>query len=145
MATQYRMNRMSGANSTAAKVRTSYTDEDLEYFRQLVLQKKNQVVEEIDTLNDLLNNRDDLDTDSVYSFHLGDAASDSTEKERLYMMIEHQRKLIYYLDRAIERINNKTYGICRVTGEAILKERLEAIPHTDISVAAKKSQQITWH
>ena len=145
MAMHYRINQLSGENSTAAKVRTSYTDEELEYFRQLVLQKKNDVVEEIEKLNDLLNNRDVLDTDSAYSFHLGDAASNSIERERLYMMIEHQRRLIYYLDRARERINKKTYGICRVTGKTIQKERLEAIPHTDISVEAKKSQQVSWH
>jgi DnaK suppressor protein len=145
MAMHYHINHLSGRNSTAAKVRTTYTDEELEYFRQLVLQKKNDVVKEIETLNDLLNSRDDLDTDSVYSFHLGDAASNSLERERLYVMIEHQRKLISYLDRAIERINNKSYGICRVTGKTIPKERLEAIPHTDISVEAKKTQKVGWH
>ena len=121
-----------------------YSDAELEYFRQLILKKKSEVIEEIEKLSGRLASREDLDIDSVYSFHLGDAASDSFERERTFVMIERQQKLIYYLDQALERINKKTYGICRVTGKPIDRERLEAIPHTDISVEAKIAQQKRW-
>ena len=56
-------------------------------------------------------------------------------------MIARQQKYIGYLDRALERIDNKTYGICRVTGEPIAKERLEAVPHTEISIDAKRAEK----
>ena len=52
-------------------------------------------------------------------------------------MIDRQERLITYLDRALERIEQKTYGICRVTGRPIDRERLEAIPHTELSVEGK--------
>ncbi|HQG45184.1 MAG TPA: TraR/DksA C4-type zinc finger protein, partial [bacterium] len=62
---------------------------------------------------------------------------DTMALDNVYIQIERLRTLIGYLDRALERIKNKTYGICRVTGTPIPRERLEAIPHTEISVAAK--------
>ncbi len=133
-----------GAHQSTVKLNSPYSDSELEYFRQLVLDKKMGVIEEIERLSGRLDKRENLDTDSAYSFHLGDAASDSFERERTYVMIEHQNKLIYYLDQALNRIDKKTYGICRVTGKPIAKERLEAIPHTNISVEAKVEQQLRW-
>jgi RNA polymerase-binding transcription factor DksA len=56
-------------------------------------------------------------------------------------MIARQQKYIGYLDRALERIDNRTYGVCKVTGKAISKDRLEAVPHTEISIEAKLQQQ----
>jgi DnaK suppressor protein len=56
-------------------------------------------------------------------------------------MIAREQKYVGYLDRALERIQNKTYGVCKVTGNTISKERLEAVPHTEISIEAKLAQQ----
>ena len=86
-------------------------------------------------------NRDQLDSDSAYSLHMADAATDAMERERIYITIDREQKLIGYLNRALQRIENKTYGICRATGKAIAKERLEAIPHTEISIEAKLREQ----
>jgi DnaK suppressor protein len=144
MAGQNHIISSTGAHQTPVISRSHYSDSELEYFRQLVLNKKLEVIEEIERLSGRLDKRENLDTDSAYSLHLGDAAADSFERERTYVMMEHQNKLIYYLDQALERINRKTYGICRVTGKPIAKERLEAIPHTDISVEAKMEQQLRW-
>ncbi|PSR00842.1 MAG: hypothetical protein BRD47_07905 [Bacteroidetes bacterium QS_8_68_28] len=85
--------------------------------------------------------REQADDNSPYSFHMADAGTDAMEREKLYLMIARQQKYIGYLDRALERIQNGTYGICKVTGEAISKERLEAVPHTEISIEAKKKQK----
>ncbi|MEM9665117.1 MAG: TraR/DksA C4-type zinc finger protein, partial [Bacteroidota bacterium] len=63
------------------------------------------------------------------------------EREKLYLMIARQQKYIGYLDRALERVKNGTYGICKVTGKPIAKERLEAVPHTEISIEAKLKQR----
>ncbi len=118
---------------------TPFSDEELDRFRELIEQKRKEALEEIDRWRSFLStdNREELDSDSGYSFHLADSASVGTDREQAYMMIDRQQKLIGYLDRALERINNKTYGICRVTGKPINPERLEAIPHTEISVEAK--------
>ena len=140
MAGQNHIFNSSGANQTGINTHSPYSDSELEYFRQLVLKKKMEVIEEIERLSGRLDKRENLDTDSAYSFHLGDAAADSFERERTYVMIEHQNKLIYYLDQALERIDKKTYGICRVTGKLIGKERLEAVPTTTISVEAKLAE-----
>jgi DnaK suppressor protein len=128
-----------GRKHQGKRVTTPFSDKELEHFKQLILEKRQEASEEIERLQAQLSTRENesADGDSPYSFHMADAASDSTDRERAYMMIERQKKLIGYLDRALERIYNKTYGICRVTGKPIDKERLEAIPHTEISIEAK--------
>lgn len=84
--------------------------------------------------------REQSESDSAYSFHMADAGTDAMEREKLYLMLARQQKYIGYLDRALERIENRTYGVCRVTGKPISKERLEAVPHTEISIEAKLKQ-----
>lgn len=122
---------------------TPYSDKELEYFRALILEKKKEAEQEIESLKSQVSqdNRGELDNDSGYSFHIADSAAVATGRENVYIMIDRQQKLIGYLDRALQRIDNKTYGICRVTGGQIPKERLEAIPHTELSVEGKMIEQ----
>jgi len=72
---------------------------------------------------------------------MADAGTDAMEREKLYLMIARQQKFMGYLERALERIANKTYGLCKVTGQPIPKGRLEAVPHTEISIEAKEQQK----
>ncbi len=65
----------------------------------------------------------------------------TSEKESLNQTIARQQKLIAHLDNALSRIQNKTYGICRETGQLIPKDRLRAVPHATLSVEAKKRQK----
>ena len=122
---------------------TPFCDKDLEYFRSLILDKKKEAQNEIEKLRGEVaqDNSGELYNDSSYSYHIADSASVSTGRENTYIMIDRQQKLIAYLDRALLRIDNKTYGVCRVTGKPIPKERLEAIPHTDLSVEGKMQEQ----
>jgi len=124
-------------------ITTPYSDKDLDYFRTLILKKKDEAQKEIEMLQNQVSqdNRGELDNDSGYSYHIADSAAVATGRENIYIMIDRQQKLIGYLDRALERIENKTYGVCRVTGKAIPKERLEAIPHTELSVEGKMMEQ----
>lgn len=85
--------------------------------------------------------REQAGDNTAYSFHMADAGTDAMEREKLHLMIARQQKYMGYLDRALERIKNGTYGICKVTGKPIAKERLEAVPHTEISIKAKKEQK----
>ncbi|NNF58215.1 MAG: molecular chaperone DnaK [Rhodothermaceae bacterium] len=128
--------------STAADVRrTPFSDEELQEFADIIEAKRETALAEVDDMRAQINDQREHESDSAYSFHMADAGTDAMELEKLYLMIARQQKYIGYLDRALDRIENKTYGICRVTGEPIAKERLLAVPHTEISVAAKKKEQ----
>ncbi len=120
---------------------TPFSDEELEFFRQLILKKRAEAVEEIERMRRQLRDMQESSTDSAYSFHMADAGTDAMEREKLFMMIARQQKFVGYLDRALQRIENKTYGICRVTGKPIAKERLMAVPHTEISIEAKLQEK----
>ncbi|MBN2412225.1 TraR/DksA C4-type zinc finger protein [candidate division KSB1 bacterium] len=137
------VNKKKSSEKSNEKIKTPFNDKELEYFRKLILQKRQDALDEIDRWKSYLSNdnREELDSDSGYSFHLADSASVGTDREHAYLMMDRQKKLIGYLDRALERIENKTYGICRVTGKPINRERLEAIPHTEISIEAKLKNQ----
>ena len=122
--------------------RTPFSDEELKHFRQLILERRTIAVEDIDRMrNQLEDAREQAENDTAYSFHMADAGTDAMEREKLYLMIARQQKYVGYLDRALERIENKTYGVCKVTGKPISKERLEAVPHTEISIEAKLKQK----
>ena len=121
---------------------TTLTNDELAYFRSLIMEKRDDAITEIRNLSHQIeDSRDQAENDSAYSFHMADAGTDAMEREKLYLMLARQRKFVGYLDRALERIENRTYGICKVTGEPIAKERLEAVPHTEISIEAKLNQQ----
>ncbi|HCD51945.1 MAG TPA: molecular chaperone DnaK [Balneolaceae bacterium] len=115
-----------------------YTDEELEYFREIILKKRDQADEELQALQRTLReNMENSSDESAYSFHMADAGTDAQEREKTYMLFNRTRKFIKYLDDALKRIDNKTYGVCKVTGKKISKGRLEAVPHTQLSIDAK--------
>ena len=122
--------------------KTSFTDDELEHFRELILERRREAKAEIEQMREQIDAaKDQADDNTAYGIHMADAGTDAMEREKLHLMIARQQKYIGYLDRALERIDNKTYGICRVTGEPIAKERLEAVPHTEISIEAKRQEQ----
>ena len=134
-----------GAGSAPqADVRTNtwFADKDFAHYRELILSRRMEAVEDIERMNTQL---DDVvsqaENDTAYSFHMADAGTDAMEREKLYLMLARQKKYVGYLDRALERIKNKTYGICRVTGKEISRERLEAVPHTEMSIEGKARQK----
>ncbi len=115
-----------------------YSDEELEYFRAIIMKKRQDAEKDLNILMDALKESTENSSDeSAYSFHMADAGTDAQEREKTYMLYNRTRKFIKYLDDALQRINNKTYGVCKVTGKKISKGRLEAVPHTQISIEAK--------
>lgn len=115
-----------------------YSDEELEYFKQIILKKREESDNELNTLQNLLRESMENSSDeSAYSFHMADAGTDAQEREKTYMLFNRTKKFIRYLDDALKRIDNKTYGVCKVTGKKIAKGRLEAVPHTQLSIEAK--------
>jgi len=122
--------------------KTPFSDEELEHFRELILQRRREAKEEIEQMRQQVDQaKEQSDDNTAYGIHMADAGTDAMEREKLHLMIARQQKYIGYLNRALERIDNKTYGICRVTGEPIAKERLEAVPHTEISIEAKRKEK----
>lgn len=129
-------------NEAVEEATTPFSEKELEHFQSLVLGKRSSAQEDVERMRSQLEDaREQSENDTAYSFHMADAGTDAMEREKLYLMIARQQKYIGYLDRALERIENGTYGICKVTGNAISKERLEAVPHTEISIEAKLQQK----
>lgn len=112
-----------------------YSDTELEEFRQLISGKIAQSQEELTLLkSEMLDYAESTDEDTKWD---PEAGSDHTTKEHLAHQISRKIEFIKSLEKAIGRINNKTYGICRETGELISKERLRIVPHATLSVEAK--------
>ncbi|MEX0773072.1 MAG: molecular chaperone DnaK [Balneolales bacterium] len=125
-------------NDETEKRVSPYSDEELEYFRQIIIKKRDEAENDLNMLvQTLKDNTENASDESAYSFHMADAGSDAQEREKTYMLYNRTRKFIKYLDDAMKRIDNKTYGVCKVTGEKISKGRLESVPHTQISIEAK--------
>jgi RNA polymerase-binding protein DksA len=132
---------MSESDGTQAP-KTMYSAEELDHFRQLIDEKRASAQDDIARMREqMADAREQAENDTAYSFHMADAGTDAMEREKLYLMVARQQKYVGYLDRALDRIENGTYGICKVTGEQIAKERLEAVPHTEISIEAKLQQK----
>lgn len=121
--------------------KTRYSDAELEEFRALINKKLTSAKEELALLQEEISNPNEHgvdDTNNAYKTLEDGSATHS--KENLSQLAARQRKFIDNLEAAIIRIENKTYGICKVTGKLIPKERLRAVPHTTMSVEAKLGQ-----
>lgn len=117
-----------------------YSDEDLEIFRQRILELRKEAIDELRMLKDRLddlNSYDFAEESMIYSMHMAEQGSEAMEKEKTYAQIQRINEYIKKLDEALQRIKDKTYGICRVCGCLIAKERLMAVPITTLSASYK--------
>lgn len=129
---------MSTEESKKSERVSPYTDEELEYFRDIIIKKMEEAEEELNALQRTLReSMENASDESAYSYHMADAGTDAQEREKTYMLFNRTKKFVKYLDDALKRIDNKTYGVCKVTGKKIAKGRLEAVPHTQLSIDAK--------
>lgn len=118
-----------------------YTDAELEEFRTLINDKLKEAKNDLEGLRGSLSHKDDHGTeDTAPSFKMMEDGSDTLSREELSQLAGRQEKFITHLENALTRISNKTYGICRVTGKLIPKERLRAVPHATLSIEAKEAQ-----
>lgn len=128
----------SSKDSKTSERISPYNDEELEYFKQIIIKKRDEAEKELNALQtSLRESMENSSDESAYSFHMADAGTDAQEREKTYMLFNRTKKFIRYLDDALVRIKNKTYGVCKVTGKKIAKGRLEAVPHTQLSIDAK--------
>ena len=118
-----------------------YSDEELEEFRQIILQKLAVTKRDYEAYMDQLTGRNDNGADDTApTYHQLEEGSEALSKETLMNMAVRTQKFIQGLEQALVRINNKTYGICRETGKLIPKERLRLVPHATLSVEAKNAR-----
>ena len=115
-----------------------YSDEELQEFKELILEKLAKAKEDYDMLKASITHSGSNDTeDTSPSFKVLEEGSSSQAKEEASQLAARQYKFIQNLEAALVRIENKTYGICRETGKLIPKERLKLVPHATLSVEAK--------
>mgnify|MGYP003313044864 CR=1 FL=1 len=128
-------------NDTQAPGRVRYSDEDLKEFKVLILAKLEEARKEYDALRALINHSSSNGTeDTSPTFKVLEEGASSLNKEEVGHLAQRQMKFIQNLEAALGRIENKTYGICRVTGKLIPKERLRLVPHATMSVEGKNMQ-----
>ncbi|MBD5185837.1 MAG: TraR/DksA family transcriptional regulator [Bacteroidales bacterium] len=119
-----------------------YSDEDLQEFKELILKKLEKAQRDYELLRSDVNNADGNDTaDTSPTFKTLEEGASTLGKEASSQLAQRQMKFIKHLQAALVRIENKTYGICRETGELIPKERLRAVPHATLSIAAKDKRK----
>ena len=124
-------------NNMEDKVR--YSDAELEEFRTLVLAKLEKAQAEYDSLRSwVVNDADNSDADTAPTFKALEEGANTLGKEEAVRLARRQADFISKLKAALVRIDNMPYGICRVTGKLIPKERLRAVPHATLSIDAKK-------
>ena len=127
--------------NTADPSKTRYNDAELQEFRVLIEEKLEAAKNELRYLQDQINRKDDNGTDDTENkFANLEDGSITLEREYLNQMAVRQAQYIDHLEKALLRIQNKTYGICRVTGKLIDKDRLRAVPHATLSMEAKLMQ-----
>jgi DnaK suppressor protein len=121
--------------------KTRYSDEELAEFKQIILDKLEKAKRDYDLLKANITHSDDNDTqDTSPTFKVLEEGAAVLSKEESGRLAQRQLKFIQHLEGALIRIENKTYGICRVTGKLIPKERLRAVPHATLSIEAKQGQ-----
>jgi RNA polymerase-binding transcription factor DksA len=124
-----------------AEEKSRYSDKELAGFRELILQKMEKAVTDLGLIKSAYTNDSNNGTeDTSPSFKGFEEGSATLSKEDNALLAARQEKFIYSLNNALQRIENKTYGICRVTGKLIQKERLKLVPHATLSIEAKRAQ-----
>ena len=119
--------------------KTRYSDEELAEFKELILERLAQARKDLALLQENVTSGNDSD-DTAPTFKILEEGAAVLSKEENSALAVRQIKYIQNLENALIRIENKTYGICRVTGKLIPKERLRAVPHATLSVEAKMNQ-----
>ena len=121
-------------------VKTRYTDEELAEFRAIILEKLEKAKAEYRTLREVVmhNGGNDIEDTAPTFKTVEDDGGFQRSKEEASQLAQRQYQFIQNLEGALARIENKTYGICRVTGKLIPKERLRLVPHATLTVEAKE-------
>jgi len=132
---------MAKEETKAEEIKNRYSDEELEEFRLIISEKLENAREDLKMLTDAFSHANENDTtDTSPTFKVLEEGYQVLSKEENSRLAARQQKFINSLENALIRIENKSYGICRVTGKLISKERLRSVPHATLSIDAKLKQ-----
>jgi DnaK suppressor protein len=127
--------------SQEESLKNRYSDEELDEFRQIILAKLEKARKDLKMLTEAFANSNEHDiSDTSPTFKVLEEGYQVNSKEENSKLAARQDKFITALENALVRIENKSYGICRVTGKLISKERLRIVPHATLSIEAKLNQ-----
>jgi RNA polymerase-binding transcription factor DksA len=130
------------AKKDIAKERTRFADEELEEFKEIINNKLEEARRDYQLLTEAFTNSDGQDiNDTSPTYKILEEGAQVLSKEENSQLAARQLKFITALENALIRIKNKTYGVCRVTGKLISKERLRIVPHATLSMEAKLLQK----
>ncbi|MGE5431649.1 MAG: TraR/DksA family transcriptional regulator [Syntrophomonadaceae bacterium] len=131
-----------------------YGKEDLEYFKKIILDKRNEIIEQLQNLREQMMDPTTgqyVNENSPYSLHMAEQGTDAMEREKIFLWAQRENKFLGYLDDALHRIENGTYGICIECIDEpqnlcpscplIAKERLAAVPHSQLCLPVKQRQE----
>ena len=116
-----------------------YSKEELEHFKNIILEKRKEILDELESLKssmmDVTTGQYEVEN-STYSLHM-EQGTDAMEREKTFLFASRESKFLNYLNDALKRIEDGTYGFCSECGNLIDKERLEAVPHAHLCIACK--------
>ncbi|WP_028121039.1 TraR/DksA family transcriptional regulator [Epilithonimonas tenax] len=119
-----------------------YSDADLQEFKQLIQDKIDKAEHDLMLIKEsFINDQNNGTDDTSPTFKAFEEGAETLSKEQNSILAGRQEKFVRDLKHALIRIQNKTYGICRVTGKLIPKDRLKAVPHATLSIEAKNMQR----
>ena len=140
--------------AAALKKIKGYSKKDLEHFREIILDKRDEILEQLQNLREQMldpTTGEYINENSPYSLHMAEQGTDAMEREKTYLYAQRENKFLGYLEDALKRIDNGTYGICVdcievpqhlcPTCPLIPKERLEAVPHSQLCLLMKQKQE----
>ena len=119
--------------------KANYTKQELQYFKNIILEKKKEILEELETLRDsMMDNTtgEYASENSTYSTHM-EQGTDAMEREKTFLFASREGKFLNHLEDALLRIGKGDYGRCTMCGKLIEKERLEAVPHAQQCLQCK--------
>ncbi len=126
--------------SPVKQKKSPFSPKELEYFKQIILEKKKEIIEQLESLRERMldeNGQGFVNENSPYSLHMAEQGTDAFEKEKNFLWAQRETKFLSYLDAALKRIEDGSYGYCIECGNPIEKGRLEAVPHTQHCVNCK--------
>jgi DnaK suppressor protein len=120
------------------------TKKQLEHFKKIIMEKREQLLREMDLLKESGLNETQKESSgehSAYSFHMADQGTDTMEREKAFLFASRGGNFLYHLELALERIEKGDYGNCVDCGKEISHERLEAVPHARLCIECKSKEE----
>ena len=121
-------------------MKKNWTKKELKEFKDYIIDKRHECIEELEQSKGRADNMaQNESTSAIYSSHMADASTDQEEMEKSYYWMDRENKFLQYLNRALEMIEEGSFGVCSTCGDLINKERLEEVPHTSSCFDCKSS------